>query len=503
MGGEEARHRNCENGALPSARRRTPIRFFSPSHMYGPGLFPSAAPASFQAQRIPFFANPDVQQAIDSIGRTEDIAFCPRNRRLALAAFSMSRLLVLDVHVPEGAPDGAIELRDHLWIHSPCLQFPHGLTWLDERTLVVANRQGQLSRFELPEASPARELRFEGDCRIAGAEEHLCAPGSVAARTLGPGMAEIFVCNNDAHHLTQHLFRHGEGVVSSSRLASWGLSIPDGVALSADGRWLAISNHNEHRVLVYENSTDLGPHSAPCASLQGSSYPHGLRFTPDGRYLVVADAGEPLVHVYARSGTAWRGTLQPVRQARVMSEDIFRRGRDNPQEGGPKGLDIDRSGRVLALTSREDPLSFFALAPMLDESPASGHGVPEESRTLPASAEHPQMLAVSLERHLAGLAREHRALRAQLQEACGTAEAQLREVQAQLREAEAQHRMLAGELAHCRQARDAAAQASEQWSAQLQDVRRAWQAEVAALRASRSWRITAPLRGLGRRVRRG
>jgi hypothetical protein len=48
-----------------------------------------------------------------------------------------------------------------------------------------------------------------------------------------------------------------------------------------------------------------------------------------------------------------------------MDGATFRRGRYNPFEGGPKGLDIDAGGNVLVVTSEFQPLAFFGLSTML------------------------------------------------------------------------------------------------------------------------------------------
>jgi hypothetical protein len=41
------------------------------------------------------------------------------------------------------------------------------------------------------------------------------------------------------------------------------------------------------------------------------------------------------------------------------------RGRHNPEEGGPKGLAFDRTGRIVAITNEEQPLSFHTLPSLL------------------------------------------------------------------------------------------------------------------------------------------
>ena len=70
-------------------------------------------------------------------------------------------------------------------------------------------------------------------------------------------------------------------------------------------------------------------------------------------------------------GAIW-GRLEELRKGaisrclRVLDEDTFQRGRHNPAEGGPKGIDVDVRSRVLAATCEEMPLAFFDLRPMLD-----------------------------------------------------------------------------------------------------------------------------------------
>jgi hypothetical protein len=72
------------------------------------------------------------------------------------------------------------------------------------------------------------------------------------------------------------------------------------------------------------------------------------------------------VHVFAASGDSWHGAGYPVGTIRVMDDDTFARGRHNPKEGGPKGIDVDPRTSVLIATAECLPLAFFDLAPALD-----------------------------------------------------------------------------------------------------------------------------------------
>jgi hypothetical protein len=53
-----------------------------------------------------------------------------------------------------------------------------------------------------------------------------------------------------------------------------------------------------------------------------------------------------------------------------MDESLFVRGRHNPEEGGPKGLDIDAGSNVLVVTSECQPLAFFDVAALLERASA-------------------------------------------------------------------------------------------------------------------------------------
>jgi hypothetical protein len=57
----------------------------------------------------------------------------------------------------------------------------------------------------------------------------------------------------------------------------------------------------------------------------------------------------------------------------VMAPEVFARGRLNPQEGGPKGIDISKETRVLVSTCEGQTLAFFDLEAVVGvaEAPAN------------------------------------------------------------------------------------------------------------------------------------
>ena len=239
---------------------------------------------------------------------------------------------------------------DGLAFHdSPEIREPHGLDFVDDDLLAVANRNGVIQLLRLPPLGTTGEVTSAGSvvCELG-------APGSVAVMD-----GYVLAVHSWANALTRYRVTD-DSISGGEVLAHRWLDLPDGIATSESGRWLAISNHNSHDVLVFETET-LHPDADPVAILRGMAYPHGLRFMSGDRFVVVADAGAPYVDVFARTGDSWSSAAYPSMSLRVMDDETFVRGHHTPREGGPKGLDIDPRSGVLLVTAEEAPLAFFDL----------------------------------------------------------------------------------------------------------------------------------------------
>jgi DNA-binding beta-propeller fold protein YncE len=321
-------------------------------------------------QQIDFTASTTVLAALEDLGRTEDVKFSPDNRRLALAGFGKNKIVVFDVDIDASAAGGpSVSLTDVIEITSSSLHRPHGVFFIDDETLVVANRGQGAPIFAVPSSGTAdKKCDLSPLQTIRNDQIHrLKSPGSVTVSQIDQGLYELLICNNYAHHVTRHILEKNEQITLRSHqiLLSKGLGVPDGVHVDRDRRWIAISNHNAHSVFLYENTAQLDPHSKPDGILRNLNYPHGVRFTPDNNFVLVADAGAPYVNVYAKGGDSWRGPRYPFAAFRVMAETTYRRGRFHPTEGGPKGIDLDSGMNVLVTTCAEQGLAFFDLPGVL------------------------------------------------------------------------------------------------------------------------------------------
>jgi hypothetical protein len=320
------------------------------------------------ATNIPFAANNDVLSAMERIGRTEDLNFSPDNSRLAIAGFNQDRILVLEIDITCHA--GSISVIDFLEVTSNAFSRPHGLYWIDNQTIIVANRNGEVPIFRIPTDKPRSKVAEITPIQTirTNSIDLLQTPGSVSVSKIGLDLYEVLICNNYGHYVTRHIVdqRDNFAVKASSKLLSERLHIPDGVSHSHCGRWIAVSNHTGRNVFLYENDSRLAPSTPPCGILQGLKCPHGVRFTGNDRYVLVADASAPFVHIYAREAEDWAGQYYPAASIRVMDDYAFYRGHRDPEVGGPKGIDLSQDSKVLVASCEEQPLVFIDLSCTLE-----------------------------------------------------------------------------------------------------------------------------------------
>ncbi|RYD83239.1 MAG: hypothetical protein EOP84_08195 [Verrucomicrobiaceae bacterium] len=313
-------------------------------------------------EQLPITSSVDVTSAINDLGRTEDLHFSPSNSRLAVAGFKKNSILVLTV----GALPDNVTIARALTIESADFVLPHGVFWISESRLAVASRGGDVAVVEVPDRPTTGVVKVSAMLTLK--RDHidlLRAPGSVSAYPVSDHLIELLVCNNSGHYVTRHLLKaENLAVLGTQIVARDGLSIPDGVTYDRDYQWAAVSNHDHHTVHIYRVA-EFGRVDRPAAILRGMSYPHGLRFTADGQFLFVADAGERFVHVFKRPGTDWTGDVLPAGAIQVVDENTFLRGRENDQEGGPKGVDLSSDGSILACSCHQQPLAFFKVDGLL------------------------------------------------------------------------------------------------------------------------------------------
>lgn len=397
--------------------------------------------------QIVFECSADVRGSIDSIGRTEDIMFSPDGRRLAIAGYDKHLVLILDVAIDNTKGvvfDRSLVLRSSAFCH------PHGVSWIDGETIAVANRDGLVPVIRIPTANALETIVHPAALIGSSVMDGIQTPGSLTIRAVDEDFCEIFVCNNYANTVTRHLVNitGGMAVLHSDVAYRDCLKVPDSIAISSSGEWIAVSNHYENAVFIYRQ----GGGDRPIGYLEGIGFPHGLRFLPgNDNAILVADAGAPFVHLFKTNDGSWAGTRLPVSVVEVMDKATFDRGHTNPEEGGPKGIALSPDGKLLFVTCEFEPLVIFDIEDILAEAE-----IPLPSVATPRSLDATDVLADALSGARSSLG------------AASASVATLTE-----RAAEAERRAAAAEL------------------------------QVEQLTRSRSWKLTRPLRALTRLLDRG
>jgi len=176
-----------------------------------------------------------------SLGRTEDAAVTPNGRRIALAGFSHQVIGLLDIHVDvdvnvnvngsgSRASTRTIGIGSITRLCSELLISPHGVSFVDDEVLLVANRAGALVALRLPAPGEGGDVAVESwVVADRSATVPLWQPGSVTVRRAGGGLHEAVVCDNDAHRVVRYVLDANRDLaVVDSEVLIEGLSIPMG-----------------------------------------------------------------------------------------------------------------------------------------------------------------------------------------------------------------------------------------------------------------------------------
>ncbi len=324
--------------------------------------------------RIDFDAPDLVLAALTEIGRTEDVAVSADGSRLALAAFSRNNVYVFSLDIVrcyDKAPD--IRLTGYVVLSSDKFSQPHGCAFLDNDHLLVCNRGGDVVIVQVPEpAAAGRDVRVDPRLVVSG-RGYLNAvvktPGSVAAYGIGDDRYRALVCSDQWHFITSHVITLGEsaGIVNEGIRIEKTLQIPDGISLSPDHQWIAVSNHVQGQVGLFRNTPELDRHTTPDSILEGSVCPHGLSFDADGN-LYVADAASPYVHRYEKPPGGWEARHLPSHAFRLLDDATFYKGRYAAREGGMKGIHVEQGTNVLVTTHKLGTLDFHDLGALLSHA---------------------------------------------------------------------------------------------------------------------------------------
>jgi len=304
--------------------------------------------------RIHIDSSEDSVQSIspfNELQRFEGVGFSPDGNVLAVVASDANTVFLF-----QRAENGRFEQFPFSFVTGGFsgLDYPHDVSFSDiggTQLLVVAQRAGAIAIFERPRGE--RHFRREPAFEIRGSETGLSYSDAVAF--IPPDNEHLAVCDLKGNvvsfyrKISASPFRFGLEPVGQLRDES--ICDPDGLAFSDCGRWLAVANHGNHTVSVFQRSsgsaTDDGfryePTPVSVITDPSLRHPHSVAFTPRTNHLVITSAGTNYFSVHEPTGpshkTVWPN--EPVIRVVVGSEDIFKEvNAKNKMEGGPKGIAI-------------------------------------------------------------------------------------------------------------------------------------------------------------------
>ena len=330
--------------------------------------------------RLNYEATDKIRSIINDIGRTEDIKFSPDSSKFIIVDFLESKIHLFTYQIKEAKPERFVEITRYCLIRSREIKDPHGVSYLGDERIVVSNRAGGVTIFKIPdlqEEITEVELKPEKTISEKGLfTASVTTPSSVHTVQLTEDKYRIYVCNNLRHTISTHVITvKGEiSIKNEGILIENSLRFPDGLSVSPDRKWIAISNHDYGQVVIFKNEPGLNKKTPPSVVMKGPVCPHGIRFSSDGRKLFVSDAATQYLYIYRSEDGNWDNAEGSAQTVEVVDEESFYFGKTGFNEGGVKGIDLDEANSLFALTHRMDVLSFFDLAEL-----ESTHDMPDKS----------------------------------------------------------------------------------------------------------------------------
>lgn len=305
----------------------------------------------------------------NQLQRFEGIAFSTSGNIIGVATSDTNTVFLF-----RKKPDGRFDDTPYWSINGPesRLNYPHDLSFSlsgDTELLAVAQRAGSVSIYEKDQSND--QYGTDPVFEIRGAETRLNYTDGIAF--VPPNNDYLAACNLK----TSRIIFYGKTSGSSIGFElepvfelRHGVFKPDGLAFSQCGEWLAVANHGNHTVSVYQRRKSIfsprklkyGPRPVTVIKDPGFRYPHSVAFTPETNHLVVTNAGANYFSIYEpqRRYSKMRWSQSPVLQKIVGPDSIFQAvNARNKMEGGPKGIAIHKNS--LAVCSPEHGIKIYTL----------------------------------------------------------------------------------------------------------------------------------------------
>jgi DNA-binding beta-propeller fold protein YncE len=304
-----------------------------------------------------------------SLQRFEGIAFSSSGNIIAVATSDTNTVFLFRRQV-----NGLFEETPYCCLDGPRsrLNYPHDVSFSqsgDTELLAVAQRGGAIAIYEKHRAD--EDFGPDPVFEISGPNTKLNFSDGVAF--VPPNNDYLAVCNLEIGSISfyQSIARSPVSFKLEPvfELRHRSLCNPDGLAFSQCGRWLAVANHGNHTVVVFQRRSGIfsgsklsyGPKPVSLIKDPGLRHPHSVAFTPATSHLLVTNAGANYFSVYQhRSGYfKMHWSQSPAQQKTVGPDSVFKEvNARNKMEGGPKGIAVYKNN--VAICSPEYGIKIYS-----------------------------------------------------------------------------------------------------------------------------------------------
>jgi DNA-binding beta-propeller fold protein YncE len=300
--------------------------------------------------------------------RSEGIGYSSSGNIIAIATSDTNTVFLF-----RRRADGQFETTPYWGISGPesRLAYPHDVSFApsgEHELLAVAQRGGSIAIYQkgMVNENYGPEPIFE-----------ICGPATTLKYSDGvafvpPDNDHVAACNLETGTISFYRKTSDSPLCFDLRpafeLRHRSLVDPDGLAFSPCGQWLAVANHGNHSVSIFQrrdrnvsrDKLEYGPTPVTVIRDPALRHPHSVAFSPSTNHLVVTNSGANYISVYApiRGFLNMRWSQFPIAQKIVGPDALFQSiNARNKMEGGPKGIAIHE--KSLAICSPEHGVKIY------------------------------------------------------------------------------------------------------------------------------------------------
>jgi len=244
----------------------------------------------------------------------------------------MNKIVVFDI---DAGKNGVVVERCHfLGLH---LESPHDFTWIDNDSIAVANRDGPAVIFSI--SSERAKVVVE-----------MSNTNSVTSFRRGRLTRLVFCRTNNSLDYCD-IDNEWELISKGSLCRTSLFKVPDGVAISPSGSFLAVTSALSNEIFLCDPDGEFQP-----IKIGSSERPHGVCFLSDDLILSTG-GGDPFLYCWGVDGSF------KFKFKALSKEQYALRGSDI--EGGIKGICFCPSLQLLFLTCPNAPFLMYDAKPLL------------------------------------------------------------------------------------------------------------------------------------------